>query len=218
VSQSAEILKKIELSDEKQKTVVNQISTSTARITKLVADLVDIARARLGKGIPIDPKPMDMQTTIEDAVNEARAAHPDRNISVKVTGDLKGEWDSSRITQVLSNLIGNAVQHGQKTSAIEVVAKGEPKEVLLSVHNEGSAIPAAVIASIFDPLTRGTGEKQLESTSTSFGLGLFISKEIVEAHGGEINASSSEAEGTTFFARLSRNHAPSLPASLPHFG
>jgi len=83
------------------------------------------------------------------------AAHPDRNISVKTTGDLNGDWDSLRMAQVLSNLIGNAIQHGGKTSAIRVTAKGTPQEVQLSVHNDGAAILPAVISTIFDPMTRG---------------------------------------------------------------
>ncbi len=204
VSQSAEVLKRLGNLDEKQKMLVSQISTSTTRITKLVSDLIDVVRARLGKGIPIDPKPMDMRTAVEQAVNEAQATHPDRNISAEATGDLEGEWDGSRIGQVLSNLIGNAVQHGGKASAIKIVANGERQEVLLSVHNEGAAIPAAIISTIFDAMTRGKGEKQQKSASTSLGLGLFIAKEIVEAHGGKINVSSSEAKGTTFSARLPR--------------
>jgi signal transduction histidine kinase len=204
VSQSAELLNRLGNLDEKQKMLVGQISTSTIRITKLVTDLIDVVRARLGKGIPIDTKPMDMRTVVEQAVNEAKAAHPDRNIFVEATGDLRGDGDSLRMAQVLSNLIGNAIQHGGKTSAIRVIAKGTPQEIQLSVHNEGAVIPTAVIATIFDPMTRGKGKKQEESASMSLGLGLFIAKEVVEAHGGEINVLSNEAQGTTFSARFPR--------------
>lgn len=204
VSQSAELLKRLGNLDEKQKMLVGQIGTSATRISKLVSDLIDIVRARLGRGIPIDPKPMDMRTVVEQAVNEAKAAHPDRSITVEATGDLEGDWDSMRMAQVLSNLIGNAIQHGRKTSAISVIAKGDPQEIQLSVHNEGTAIPAGVIATIFDPMTRGKGKKQEESASTSLGLGLFIAKEVVEAHGGKINVSSREPEGTTFSVLLPR--------------
>jgi K+-sensing histidine kinase KdpD len=77
---------------------------------------------------------MDVETVVERAVEEVQMAYPDQKISVWTTGDLKGEWDSIRIEQVLSNLIGNAIQHGNSSTVIEVVVKGREKEIILSVH------------------------------------------------------------------------------------
>ena len=189
--------------DDKQAQLVSQIETSSARINQLVSDLIDAFRVRLGKGMPISTAAMDIGTAVEQAAKEARAAHPGRKILVKTTGDLLGEWDLSRVEQVLSNLIGNAVQHGANNSSIDVSATAAETEVVLSVHNEG-AIPADTVASLFEPLTRGKDEKQDQSKSTSLGLGLFIAKEIVKAHGGELSVTSNEGEGTIFTAHLPR--------------
>lgn len=204
VSQSAELLGMIGTFDEKQKTLVDQINTSTANVSKMVSNLIDAVRVRLGKGVPVAPQAMNMQAVVKQAVDEMRAAHPECKFSVESIGDLQGKWDPARVGQLLSNLLGNAVQHGDKQAPIDVVAIGGPQEVLLSVHNDGPPIPPAAIPAIFDPLTRGEGEKQSGSASTSLGLGLFIARKIVEAHGGEINVTSSKNEGTTFLARLPR--------------
>jgi signal transduction histidine kinase len=197
--------------DDEQVKMVSQIKNSSARISHLVSDLIDAFRVRLGKGMPITPAAMDIGTAVHEAAKEIQSAHPDWKIKVETTGDLVGVWDLARVEQVLSNLIGNAGQHGLKTSAIDVAVKGAGPEVILSVHNEGS-IPADAVATIFNPLTRGEDKNQSPGKTTSLGLGLFIAKEIVAAHGGELGVTSSEEEGTTFTAHLPRK-PPELRAS-----
>jgi signal transduction histidine kinase len=205
VSLAAQILHTTPNLDDRQKKLTDQIYISTSRVVKLVTDLIDDVRARLGKGLPIDIHPMDIEDAIELAVSEIEIVYPDRKISVWTEGDLEGEWDSSRIAQLLSNLIGNAIQHGRTDSTIEVVAKGKPEEVLISVHNYGMPIPSTALLKIFEPMFQGGPEAvSLPNAPNSLGLGLFIVKEIATAHGGQVNATSSEEEGTTLIVRLPR--------------
>jgi signal transduction histidine kinase len=192
--------------DDEQVKLVSQIETSTSRISLLVSNLIDAVGIRLDKGLPIAPAPMDMGTAVQEAAKEARAAHPDRKILIETSGDLEGEWDRARVGQVLSTLIGNAVLHGLKTSAIAVAAKGAGREVILYVHNEG-AIPPDAVATVFDPLPRGEDENRIQSEKATLDLGLFITKAIVTAHSGKITVTSSEEEGTAFTAHLPRKYS-----------
>ncbi|MEZ0225675.1 MAG: ATP-binding protein [Alphaproteobacteria bacterium] len=190
--------------DDEKAEIVRQIERSTTSLTKLVSDLIDATRVHLGKGLPIEPVPMDMGDTVRQTVMEAKAAQPSKTISVETKGKLEGIWDASRMRQVFSNLINNAQQHGSADSQIEVHVHEEQEGVTLSVHNQGTPIPVKDVAALFDPLTRGEGEKQLGSETKSLGLGLYIVKQIVTAHGGTLDVTSTKEEGTTFFAWLPR--------------
>jgi signal transduction histidine kinase len=185
---------------------VSQIETNIFRTTQLVSDLIDAVGIRLGKGVSIAPAPMDIGTAVREAAKEVLAARPDRKILVETSGDLEGEWDRTRVGQILSTLIGNADHHGLKTSAIDVAAKGAGEEVVLSVHNDGT-IPPDAVATVFDPLPRGEDENQIQSETAKLDLRLFITKGIVTAHGGGITVTSSEEEGTTFTAHLPRKNS-----------
>lgn len=208
IDNSAQALVKRGKLDDEQVKLVSQIEISASSISRLVSGLIDAVRIRLDKGMQIAPAPMDIGATVQEAVKEVQAAHPDREFLIETSGDLDGEWDRARIGQVLSNLIGNAVLHGLKTSAINVAAKGAGQEVILSVHNEG-AIPPDAVATVFDPLPREADENQIQSEKARLDLGLFITKGIVTAHGGKITVTSSEQEGTTFTAHLPRKNSKS---------
>ena len=203
ISDSSQALLKRGGLDEEQVNLVSRIETNASRITGLVSDLIDAVRIRLDEGVPIAPAPMGLDAAVQEAARESRAAYPGRIISTEASGDLKGEWDRARIGQVLSNLIGNAVLHGLKTSAIDVSAKGASEEVVLSVHNAG-AIPPDAVATVFEPLRRGENKNGIRSEKGRLDLSLFIAKGIVTAHGGRITVTSSVEEGTTFTAHLPR--------------
>jgi signal transduction histidine kinase len=114
-----------------------------------------------------------------------------------VSGDLVGDWDVDRMAQVLSNLLGNAIQHGGGTP-VRLSARQDGDRVALAVHNGGAPIPPLALPFVFEPLARG----QAENTTGGIGLGLFIARAIVSAHGGDIDVTSSTGDGTTFTVRL----------------
>jgi signal transduction histidine kinase len=190
--------------DETNRTLTTRIHRSGQRMTQMVRDLLDFTRSQLGSGVPITRHPMDLAQEASHAIEETRAAHPEAQVQLLVSGELKGEWDGARIGQVLSNLLGNAIQHGSPETPITLTLRGSD-DVVLKVHNRGQVIPPEELPGIFSPFKRlGTGETPVEST-TSLGLGLYIAERIVTAHGGTIAVTSSEDSGTTFTAHLPRS-------------
>jgi signal transduction histidine kinase len=129
-----------------------------------------------------------------------QSTYHDREFILEISGDMKGKWDKPRIGQVFSNLLGNAVQYSFKGTPIVIAVKGDPENVILTVQNQGKPIPSDKLETIFDSLTRGVPA----SGSSNLGLGLYITKEIVTAHGGSISVTSTEKDGTTFSARFPR--------------
>jgi len=184
--------------------LTTRIVHSAKRMNQMVGDLLDFTRSRLGSGVLIVRAKMDMAKVAGDAVDEMAAAHPESVFEFKAGGDLQGEWDCARISQVLANLLGNAVQHGSAKTTISVTAIGEAKEVVLRVHNRGPAIPAADLHGLFSPLKRLKSGEIAPGASSSLGLGLYIAERIVTAHGGTIDVSSSTDAGTTFTVHLPR--------------
>ena len=179
------------------------IKHGSRHMAAMVSDLLELVRSRLGKSLPIEPAPMDMADAARAAIAEACAGNPDSNPTLKTEGDTRGVWDAGRIDQLLQNLIGNALQHGSNPQEVLVTLRGDAENLHLSVHNHGTPIPEEAIGTLFDPLVRSADE-ELGQPSTSLGLGLFIVKEVVTAHGGTIEVSSSEADGTLFSVTLPR--------------
>jgi signal transduction histidine kinase len=125
---------------------------------------------------------------------------------------LRGTWDRTRIEQIASNLISNALQYSPLDSAVTVVARDEGEVVSFSVHNAGEPIPREGWRVLFDPLVRGGPEaRDRRSKQDGLGLGLYIAKEIAEAHGGRIELDSSQDAGTTFKVTLPRHPVPPRP-------
>jgi signal transduction histidine kinase len=187
--------------------VAGRILASTTRVNELVGDLLDFSTSHLGGGIPVTPAPYDLGPQCELLVGEMRTFHPERKMVLEMTGDLNVEWDRARINQALSNLMGNAVQHGAAGEPVWVNAHGAEAEVVLTVQNQGGVIDPASMRTIFDPTKRFAMRSPSERHNTgndNLGLGLYITREIVAAHGGRIQLSSTEAEGTTFTLTLPR--------------
>jgi signal transduction histidine kinase len=183
-----------------------RILTSGTRMEGLISDLLDFTRARLGAGIPIARTEVDLEAECRKTVDEIAAFHPDCNVSFQATGELRGLWDGARVAQALSNLLGNAVQHGTPRGPIAVTLRGEAEGVVLSVHNEGRPIPKRHLQDIFNPF------RQLDPghAKTNVGLGLHIVQAIAVAHRGTVDVESSE-DGTTFTIRLPRAAKPDDP-------
>lgn len=188
-------------------TMAERIYRSGKRMNGLVGDLLDFTRSRLGKGIPITPMEIDLAEIGREAVGEVQAMHPTGELRFEVSGDVRGEWDPSRMSQALSNLIANAVQHGTPSTPIVVTARGEDREVVVSIHNLGRVIEPEDQQLIFDPFKRMGSMESGQSPQSSMGLGLYIAKQIALAHGGSIQVRSSMGEGTTFELHLPREAA-----------
>lgn len=180
--------------------LVVRIVRSTRRMEGMIGALLDFARGRLGGGIPIERARCDLASLCLSALEEAQQAQPTRVFEFETKGDVTGSWDADRLEQVLTNLLGNAVQHGE--DPIRVVARGADDHVILTVQNRGRAIPTAVLPVLFEPFH----ERALGSRS-GLGLGLYIVGEIVRAHGGTIGVRSSTEEGTTLTVELPRHPA-----------
>jgi signal transduction histidine kinase len=191
---------------DKQVKVAARILNSANRMGRMVSDLLDLTRTRLGAGIPITATSIDLAVVCEQVILELEAVHPDSELRLERTGDLIGEWDSDRLAQVLSNLIANAVQHGGAGGVVRIGVHGEGKQVVLSVQNRGPVIPEAAMSQIFEPMIRQPAQGG-DRNVTGLGLGLYIAREVVTAHGGAIRATSNETDGTTFTVKLPR-HQP----------
>ena len=185
-------------------TLTTRIVRSAQRMNRMVGDLIDFTRSRLGSGVPIVRTEMDMEKAVRDAVDEVALSHPDSVVQLDTSGDLRGNWDVERIGQVIANLLGNAVQHGSARTTISVSARGQAKEVVLRVHNRSPVIAASELAGIFGPFKRLTAGQSSGGATSSLGLGLYIAERIVTAHGGTIEVRSSEEAGTAFTVRLPR--------------
>ena len=190
--------------EEPHLTLTTRIGRSARRMSRMVGDLLDFTRSRLGSGVPIVRKTMDLAKETSHAVDEVLASHPASVLKLNTSGDLCGEWDCPRISQVLANLLGNAVQHGSAGTTISVTVRGEASEVVLQVHNRGATIPASEIAGLFSPFKRLASGDDAAGASGSLGLGLYIVERIVSAHGGTIDVKSSDDAGTFFTVRLPR--------------
>jgi signal transduction histidine kinase len=186
--------------DEPHERLVSRIVTSTRRMDELIAELLDFARAREATSFPIQRRPADLAEVARHVVEELRAAHPDITLTLRVEARADGEWDTDRMAQVLSNLAANAIHHGAG-GAVDVSIGAEGDAVVLRVHNDGVPIAAGELPTIFDPFRRGNSTA---ADNEHLGLGLFISREVVRAHGGSIDVSSSAADGTIFTVRLPR--------------
>lgn len=192
--------------DSRYKTVATRIFNSGHRMNLLVNDLIDYTRTHLGSSLPIKREPTNIARICQGAVDELRTSHPGRTIKFDASGELEGQWDEGRITQVFSNLIGNALQHGAKSEPVMVKIESAGDDILASIQNNGNPIDPEKIQSIFEPLVRFADQEKADyPDGTSLGIGLYIAREILRAHGGTIKVDSSEALGTVFSVRLPRN-------------
>lgn len=200
---SANVLTRSESLDDKQARIASRISRSAARMSRMVNDLLDLTRTRLGDGIPVTRLPMDLSPLCQQVVAEFQAIYPDAGIYFESSGDLQGDWDSDRLTQVVSNLVSNALQYHADEGDVTLTVTGRPFDVVLKVHNDGPHIPANALKKIFEPMVRQPNEFADKNVS-GLGLGLYIAREIVSAHGGTIAVTSTRQQGTTFTVNLPR--------------
>jgi signal transduction histidine kinase len=211
ISTSADfLLRTPDVEEDVTRRLLMQIAGSATRSVTMVGDLLDFTRSRLGTGIPVVRKDVNLVPLLHSVVDEVAAAHPQHEIRLKASGEEWASTDPERLSQALGNLITNAVQHGDARSAVTVTLDGDVEKVAVAVHNGGAVISSQQLDGLFNPMRtrpslRASGA---EGPIGSLGLGLYIAERIVGAHDGRLAVTSSEASGTTFIVHLPRVAAP----------
>lgn len=184
--------------------IVQRIAASNDRAKEMVEYLLDLTRVRAQGGLPIEREQVDLCAICEQSIEELELSRPERRIHFEAHGNGHGEWDPGRMGQLLSNLVGNALDHSPPEEPVRVTLRGKKRDVVLEVANHGAPIPAELLPVLFDPFRRGEQNQEELRRSKGLGLGLFIVKAIVDAHGGTIEVTSTQGEGTMFRVTLPR--------------
>jgi signal transduction histidine kinase len=192
------LLQRGNLDDQDAKTVARIINTSQ-RMTRMIAQILDLTRARLGRGLPLDPKPTDLSEVCRSVVEEFEAG-----IQLEVTGDVTGNWDPDRLAEALSNITKNAIEHATPRTVVVVKAYADGVGVVVEISNRGTPIPEDLRAVIFEPFRRANEREK--SATGNLGLGLYIAEQVALTHGGTLDVVCSGGT-TTFVMRLPR-HLP----------
>lgn len=193
---------------QKQDEAVLRLGRSAAAMNAMIKDLLEFTRSRLGGGVPVSPADADVGAVCQAALEEARIAYPRHEMIAESTGGLHAVIDGERMRQVVANLLSNAARYGGREAPITLAAQGELDRIVIEVRNRGPAIPEEVLRVIFNPLVHvGADDGNQSMPPANLGLGLFIAREIVAAHGGDIMATSNDADGTVFRIVLPRTSA-----------
>jgi len=182
----------------------SRLIRSGASMKALLDDLTDFNRTKLGLGLNVVMADLDLAAQFADELEQLRGAHPGRQIELEIAGDTRGFWDGLRLQQLLRNLVVNAIIHGAADLPIQVVLTGAEADVTIEVKNSGPTIEKEILDQIFDPLKRGR-QGNGGNSELGLGLGLYIVREIAQAHGGEVNVRSDHGE-TVFAVRLPRRN------------
>lgn len=193
--------------------IAGRIVTNVRRMADLIDDLFDLTRGRLGRGMTIDLHPIeDLAAALEDVVDEIRGTYPDRFIESTVRIGPPVVGDRTRLLQLVSNLVANAVTHGSESTPIAVDVENGEGRLRIRVRNEGVPIPVESIPGLFDAYSRPPGAAPRTS---GLGLGLYICEQIARAHGGRMEVESSASEGTVFTATIPQPATPGAPVHGP---
>jgi PAS domain S-box-containing protein len=199
MSTSIEIVLRDQTLSTRSRNALNRAAGSVSRMTRLIADLLDYSRARLGQGLRVAVEPVDLDRLARDVIEEVKASHPNRRVEYRSLGGASGEWDPLRMQQVLVNLLTNALRYSPEDTEVTVTVAADGAHTLLSVHNQGAPIDDRLKEHIFEPFKRGEGKAHGWG---GVGLGLYIVKQIVTAHRGSVSVQSAAGAGTTFTVRL----------------
>jgi PAS domain S-box-containing protein len=187
-----------------------RLRRAAGRMQEMIDTLLDFTRARFMGSVPVSRVPGDLAEISRGAIEEMHLAWPDYAIELEVRGDARGEWDPARMSQTITNLVTNALSYGRDRASVHVTIEGDTREVDVKVHNHGQPIAAEAIPMLFEPFRRGVPE---DRSPGGLGLGLYIVKQIVEAHDGSIGVESTEQAGTTFTLHLPRGAAKAAEAA-----
>ena len=198
ISLGTELLARLD-PDPQQAIVVESLGRSVRRARRLIDDLLDFTMARVGRGLAVSIRPLELHAVVAHQVRELASTYPGRDLRHAAEGAGGCLADGDRVFQLVSNLVANAVAYGAPDQPITVTSALGAGPASVAVHNAGLPIPPALLASLFQPMVRGTDQ---HDGSRSVGLGLYIVSEIAHAHGGDVRVTSSAAEGTRFVATL----------------
>ena len=193
--------------------IASRILGRAQRMTRMVGDLFDLGSARLSGCMDIKPASTNAHKLCMRIVEDLQMGNPAREIRLRAEGDGNGNWDAGRLEQVVSNLTANALFYSPDDAPVMIESRGSDAEWTLSVQNRGEAIPSDVLPYLFEPFRRGPGGGS--AAVPHLGIGLFIVRRIVEAHGGTVEVTSSPTEGTVFVVRLPKELTTG-PASPSH--
>ena len=185
--------------------LLGSISTSAERAQRMVVDLLDFASIRLGQGISMRRQQVDLVKAVDQCVSELRIVFAKASIRHLSRGRGECEVDQDRLQQMIGNLVANSAAYGDLRYPITLTTEFSDKGVTLGVHNHGPSIAEELLPTLFEPMTRGSDRQDM---LRSVGLGLFIVKQIAEAHGGRITMTSNPIYGTTFIICLPSAIAP----------
>lgn len=175
----------------KSAAILDQMSQSVRRAGLLIADLLDFARGRLGSGLTLRLQSHPtLDVPLREVIAELQIVHPDQPVELDVRLDEPVRCDVERITQLLSNLVGNALTHGAKDRPVRVRAETQDGRFVLSVANEGTPISVEALVDLFQPFSASSPHE----AGNGLGLGLFIADEIAKAHGGTLEVASDASE------------------------
>lgn len=183
---------------DRDKRAAARLLRNARRMDRVVRDLMDYAQAQAEGRLHIAPREVDFHELCVRVLASLSSVHPERPVTYQRGEDRRGSWDPDRLEELLENLVVNALKYGAPEHPVYVGWYGDAEELVLKVHNHGRPIPAALLPHLFDPFRRGEDH----SVRDSLGLGLYIVKQIVAAHGGRIEARSDHETGTTFVVRL----------------
>lgn len=199
----ADMLRRTEATDPRTSKVASQIYASVQRASQIVGDLLDLTRCQMGPGIPVKKSLIDLSPVCERVIEEIRAFHPQANVRFDAKEAVMGAFDGARMEQVFSNIISNAVTHGDNQFPVSVALEAQEDFAVFTVHNGGEPIPEDVLPFIFNPMGRFSQRSVVDHGPVAgLGLGLFIAAEIVASHAGSIEVSSDLEGGTVFRVKL----------------
>lgn len=196
------ILKLSKNLSKKEQSLVGRSVSSVKRMRELIDNLLELTNLRLGSGMTINKSSVDLSKQSEKIIQELQLGYPEAELILESPGPIQGEWDGMRLDQLMTNLITNALRHGRPGGPVIVRVSAKGNDVFYEVHNEGAPIPESIKNMIFTgKFKKNNGDSTKED---SYGLGLYIVKEIVDGHKGQIKVTSTEESGTTFKIILPR--------------
>lgn len=202
---AAHLLQGGKLDADKSASMAEKIMRTSRRMQFLIEDLLDASQSAQGNQILLQPKPVDLAEALESVVDEFRLSTPGRRIEFTAGESFQGNWDSGRLGQLLSNLLSNAISYGSREHPVNIALTGDSERVLLTINNRGDAMSDEVKNNLFTPFWRGAKKVGVNENSSGLGLGLFIVKQIVDAHKGSISVESDSDNGTNFIVSMPRD-------------